>query len=75
MKNTNSETSVIDIIVREHSPGVWAWKRGGKRKYKREASRRKILSDDLDAARDCIMRSCQSKWWDWVGGSRPFFLR
>ena len=26
-------------------------------------------------ARYCIISSYQSTWWDWVGGSRPFFWR
>ena len=56
-ENVNSEASVIDVIVREYSPGVWAWKRKDKRKYKREEARRKILRDDLDATRDCIVVS------------------
>lgn len=42
---------MIDVIVREYSPGVWAWKRKDKRKYKREEARRKILRDDLYATR------------------------
>ena len=51
---------VIDVIVREQTPGVWVWMKEGRKKYNREAARRENFIDDLDAARYCIKRSCQS---------------
>ena len=31
--------------------------------------------DDMEAARDCIQRGTDASWWEWKGGSRPFFWR
>mmetsp|Transcript_10111 Transcript_10111/g.14603 ORF Transcript_10111/g.14603 Transcript_10111/m.14603 type:complete len:596 (-) Transcript_10111:44-1831(-) len=37
------------------------------------------LSEDavksLVAGRECITRSCLATWWEWAGGSRPYFWR
>ena len=30
---------------------------------------------DIEAASDCIQRGSDASWWEWRGGSRPFFWR
>ena len=30
---------------------------------------------DLEAAVDCLQRGADATWWEWKGGSRPFFWR
>ena len=32
-------------------------------------------TEDVEAGRDCLTRACDATWWDWSGGSRPFFWR
>ena len=34
-----------------------------------------MSSEDIKAARDCVIRACLSSRWDWKGGSRPFYWR
>ena len=36
---------------------------------------RKKVGADLEAAMDCLQRGADATWWDWKGGSRPFFWR
>ena len=75
VNKVNWTFSLIDVIVREKSPGIWTWEKGGKNRYNREAFRIKIMIANLDAAKDCVTRWCKSTWWDWVGCSRLFFWR
>ena len=56
--------------------GKWKWRKGGRLCY----CQAWILSlssrlEDVEGARDCIQRACDSSWWEWLAGSRPFFWR
>ena len=31
--------------------------------------------EDVEAGRDCLCWVSDATWWDWAGGSRPFFWR
>jgi hypothetical protein len=35
----------------------------------------KVYKEDVIAVRDCILRCCNSSWWEWDAGSRPLFWR
>jgi hypothetical protein len=32
-------------------------------------------NQDMEIVRDCVRRICDSSWWNWDGGSTPFFWR
>jgi hypothetical protein len=32
-------------------------------------------NQDVEIGRDCVQRICDSSWWNWDGGSTPFFWR
>ena len=80
-RNNKYRVATTDIVgtketlVKESSSGVWSWKGGGLKKYRRELGVNLGWKEDVLAAKDCIVRACTSTWWDWVIESRPFFWR
>ena len=53
----------------------YIWKKAGKSNYQRDWRLLQVRSADLEAARDCVIRACESSWWECLSGSRPFFWR
>lgn len=68
-------TCVKGNLVYESLPGIWKWTKNGLGDYKRRFLERSKHNEDIVAARDCMVRVGACSWWDWKGGSRPFFLR
>ena len=55
--------------------GKYQWSMSGKQQYIHELLLLQKSSVDIVAAKDCVVRACLSSWWDWNGGSRPFYWR
>ena len=74
-KTRRDRTTVVnDMVVKGHQERItYQWKKGGLAKYRREMKQKLKFVKDLEAARDCVRRACVCTWWDWCGGSRPFF--
>ena len=55
---------------------AYVWTANGRRHY-HDDWKWLMSADVLDvsAGRDCLTRACDASWWDWTGGSRPFFWR
>ena len=68
-------SGLIGNMVVKSDTGVWRWKKGRLRKYRHDVKRTLRFKVDIEANRDCIGRACNSTWWNWCGGSRPFFWR
>ena len=41
----------------------------------RDRSPRSNFTLDIDGGLDCLIYAVQATWWEWSGGSRPFFWR
>ena len=68
MEEINELVTLVD--------GKWKWKEGGRLGYSQAwDSSMSFRLVDVEAARDCIQRACDSSWWEWLAGSRPFFWR
>ena len=65
--------NIIGLKAIGDREGKWIWCKGDLKFYKRQALLRKVLDQDIVAARDCIKRAMGSSWWYWCDGSRPFF--
>ena len=76
-KTRRARTTVVnDMVVKGNQERIiYQWKKGGRAKYRREMKQKLKFVKDLEAARDCVRRACVCTWWDWCGGSRPFFWR
>ena len=65
-----------DHFVNHGEDGGYKWTVKGRTKYCRwHKDHTTTLKVDIEAGRDAIGRATQATWWEWDGGSRPFFWR
>ena len=53
---------VIGLELIGDRGGKWIWSKGGLKRYKRKELLRKVLDQDIVAAKDCIKRVIGSSW-------------
>ena len=53
----------------------YQWSESGKQQYARDLLLLQNFRKNIEAAREYVIRACFSSWWDWKGGSRPFYWR
>jgi hypothetical protein len=59
-------------------PGRYIWLTHGCSGYQKEwraLHSHPLVTRDWDPARECVEKAAKSDWWEWSGGSRPFFWR
>jgi hypothetical protein len=68
----NLEKVTHGIVKRDK--GKYGWSTSGKYTYSTwwHGSPR-AGNQDMEIGRDCVRRICDSSWWNWDGGSTPFF--
>ena len=54
---------------------LYSWTKQGRNTYKKDWYFKQKFLLDVEVARDCINRAVFCSWWNWLGGSRPFFWR
>jgi hypothetical protein len=70
----NFEKVTHEIVKRDKVK--YGWSMSGKSTYSTWWHGSPRAGDqDMEIGRDCVRRICDSSWWNWDGGSTPFFWR
>ena len=59
---------IIRLEVIGNREGKWIRSLDGLKRYRRKDLLRKVLDQNIVAARDCIKRAIGSSWWNWCDG-------
>ena len=68
--------SSISLLRWNEAQRCYTWAPFGRQVYQdRWRQRRARYGADMAGGFDCLQRVADATWWDWKGGSRPFFWR